>query len=72
MSVTEIKSCKIESIEEAKELLTQVMEMGFVSVTIIGESGDGLLHIKESHTSSVQNKLGALEIAKHQLLKGWE
>lgn len=71
MSVTEIKSQNEERIADAKETLTQAADAGYVNVTIIGESGDGLLHIKESYASSVRSKLGALEIAKYKLLKEW-
>jgi len=71
MAITEIKNAKDDALQDTRSLLNEAIDMGFVSVTIVGEMGNGLVHIKSSSTESVQKKLGALEITKHELLKDW-
>ena len=71
MAVTEIKHRDDEMVEEVKEILTDAVDQKFVSVVVIGENGDGKIRIQASRNKDVVAKLGALEVAKHEMLENW-
>jgi len=70
--VAEVKEMPNRFVEDAKDLLLHAAEQGYVSVHVIGETPDGMVHIKASCNKSVPEKIAALEIAKLQLYERWE
>lgn len=69
--VAEIKELNNQYVEDARKVLSEALEQGFIHVTIIGQTPNGQVHIKGSNTTNLPKLLGAVEVAKLHLYSTW-
>jgi len=55
-------------LEDARQLLIEAAEQGFEGVVIIGRRPEGTVAVWHSRGLSILQTLGAIELAKHDLI----
>lgn len=58
--------------QDAREVLEEALTLGFTSVIVIGQNPDRSITYKKSCSINTLELLGALEMAKYNVLETWK